>query len=95
MTDFSINQTGVQSNKTSDNAKANDYLKLKKEYDRIKSKLDRSDFANSPVAIEKELTFIAKLKAAALKQGLKEESALWEEREQTLYKKLAGLPWVK
>lgn len=90
MTDFSINQTGIQSNKTSDNTKANDYLKLKKEYDRIKSKLDRSDFANSPVAIEKELTFIAKLKAAALKQGLKEESALWEEREQTLYKKLAN-----
>ena len=90
MEDFSVKKSSVQ-NVGSTNVSGNDYYaKLEKEYDQTRKKLNKSDFANSPSAIEKELSMIAKLKIAAKEQGLDGKIAELEEREQALYKKLSN-----
>ena len=90
MENFSIGNNGVQSQKDTANPKKDNYAGLKKEYIRLKAKLNKSDFANSPVAIEKELSMIAKLKSVAKQQGLADELKTLEETEQSLYTKLAN-----
>lgn len=90
MKDFSIKQTSASNPSNGTNSKTDNYSKLYKEYERTRVQMSKSDFANSPVAIEKELTMIAQLKIAAKEQGKKTELSVLEEREQALYTKLAN-----
>lgn len=89
MSDFSIKAKNVDIQGKSSISKGS-YSSLKKEYDCAMKKMSQSDFANSPAAMEKELTLLAKLKVEAGKEGLEDELKQIESRQQAIYTKLAN-----
>ncbi len=64
MTDISVRKTS-NTGKANHSGKENKYLKLKKAYDEFIEKYKKSDFANSPTLVAKELELLAELKTAA------------------------------
>ena len=92
MSNFSIKSASISKKESSSNIGNSEFFKLKKEYEKQKKKMQKTDFANSPVALEKELTLLAKLKELAEKEGLLSEVKNIEDREQSIYTKLANTP---
>lgn len=92
MSNFSIKSASISKKESSSNIGNSEFFKLKKEYEKQKRKMQKTDFANSPVALEKELTLLAKLKELAEKEGLLSEVKNIEDREQSIYTKLANTP---
>lgn len=89
MPDFSIKAKNADIQSRSSISKSS-YSLLKKEYDSAMKKISQSDFSNSPAAMEKELTLLAKLKVEAEKEGLQDELKQIESRQQAIYTKLAN-----
>lgn len=90
MSDFSIRSASVQNNRENDNGVSDSYSRLRQEYDKKMKQFGKSDLANSPVLIEKELSMIAELKIAAAEQKLDDEITALEERENFLKSKLSA-----
>ena len=90
MSNISIKSTSISKKDSASNIGNSEFFKLKKEYEKQKRKMQKTDFANSPVALEKELTLLTKLKELAEKEGLSEEVKSILDREQSIYTKLAN-----
>ena len=90
MENLSVENKGATGAIRTSQSKTDNFSALEREYITTKTKLEKSDFSNSPVAIEKELSMIAKLKVAAQKQGLSDKVRELDDREKTLYTKLAN-----
>ena len=92
MSDLSIKPRSISRKDNSIDIRNSEFFKLKKEYEKQKKEMQKSDFANSPVALEKELIILAKLKELAKKEGLSDEIQSIADREQSIYTKLANTP---
>ena len=85
MTDISINSSSIEKESKYSPRNDNSYAALKREYDKFKKDVEKSDFANSPTALERELALITKLKKAAYAQGFDSEVKKLTAREQKIY----------
>lgn len=90
MSDLSVNSLQKIKNNGSKTDKTTKFSTLKKQYSSFKKKSGKTDFANSPVLLEQELTMLAKMKEAAEKEGLKDELSSIKNREQAIFTQLAN-----
>ena len=90
MSDLSVNSLQKLTNKDAKTDKTTKFSTLKKQYNSFKKKSEKSDFANSPVLLEQELTMLAKMKELAEKEGLKDELTTIKSREQAIFTQLAN-----
>lgn len=81
MTDFSVNKSSVSKDIKYSRTKQTEFSKLKTEYDAMKKKIAKSDFANAPVVIRSELNMLSALKRIAQRDGLEKDLAWIEKRE--------------
>lgn len=90
MSDLSVNSLHKLTNNDAKTDKTTKFSTLKKQYNSFKKKSEKSDFANSPVLLEQELTMLTKMKELAEKEGLKDELITIKNREQAIFTQLAN-----
>ena len=81
MTDFSVNKSSVSKDIKYSKNKQTEFSKLKAEYDAMKKKIAKSDFANAPVVVRSELNMLSELKRIAQRDGLEQDLAWIDKRE--------------
>ena len=79
MSDISVRNASI-SGKINNSGQNSKYIKLRKAYEEFIEKYKKSDFANSPTIIAKELELLGKLKAAAQQEDLQAEIKWIEEK---------------
>ncbi len=84
MTDISIKQSLAADKYSGVKKEKGSYSDLKKEYDNFLKKSAKSDFANAPTIKQKELEYLADLKALAQKEGLEDEVKILEEKQNAI-----------
>ncbi len=85
MSDFSIKNREIYEQKNNTGQYNSEYSKLKSEYLALREKAMRSDLANSPVFIEKQLEVLNNLEVLAKKEQMEDElEALQKEHERLI-----------
>ncbi len=79
MSDISVRNASI-SGKINNSGQNSKYIKLRKAYEEFIEKYKKSDFANSPTIIAKELELLGELKAAAQQEDLQSEIKWIEEK---------------
>ena len=79
MSDISVRNASI-SGKINNSGQNGKYIKLRKAYEEFIEKYKKSDFANSPTIIAKELELLGELKAAAQQEDLQSEIKWIEEK---------------
>ena len=79
MSDISVRNASING-KINNSGQNSKYIKLRKAYEEFIEKYKKSDFANSPTIIAKELELLGELKAAAQQEDLQSEIKWIEER---------------
>lgn len=85
MSDFKIGASSGVNPADKDIKKKSPFYTLKDEYLKAKKNLAKTDFANSPVVIENEITILKRLRFLAEKEGLEDELREIEDKIETLY----------
>ena len=88
MADFSIRKVSVNPDISTNSNKATPFAKAKEEYLAKAKKMEASDFANSPVALNDRLEDLKNLKELASKENLEKESSWIEEEISSVNEKL-------
>lgn len=73
MSNFSVGKSSQKGEITFPTGRTSDFTRAKTKYRDHKEKVSQSDFANSPVALEKEMTMLVELLALAKKEKLHSE----------------------
>ena len=68
MSNFSVGKSSQKGEITFPTGRTSDFTRAKTKYRDHKEKVSQSDFANSPVALEKEMTMLVELLALAKKE---------------------------
>ena len=95
MSDFQIGKSSSTSEIKFATGRTSDFTRMKTKYRDFKLKIEKSDFANSPVAMQEELDMLIQLRKLAEKEKLASESKWIIAREnsvkETLTKTKIGL----